>query len=43
MNILEIIGRDKALFSEDIARNNKKIEEIINGSSFSYWWCWFNW
>lgn len=33
MNILKIIGRDKALFSEDIISHAKNIEEIIQGSS----------
>ncbi len=34
MNILNLIGRSKALFSEDLNRYGTKIESMVNGGSF---------
>jgi FlaA1/EpsC-like NDP-sugar epimerase len=34
MNVLGLIGRSKALFSEDIANNGEKLKEIVSTSSF---------
>ncbi|MEO5777853.1 MAG: UDP-N-acetylglucosamine 4,6-dehydratase [Flavobacterium sp.] len=34
MNVLELIGRSKALFSEDIANNSEALENIVSKSSF---------
>jgi FlaA1/EpsC-like NDP-sugar epimerase len=34
MNILHLIGRDKELFTKDIANHEKELAEIVNSSSF---------
>jgi FlaA1/EpsC-like NDP-sugar epimerase len=34
MNILSLIGRNKALFSEDISRHEKELTEIVGSSRF---------
>ncbi len=34
MNILNLIGRDKELFTEDISKHEKELTEIVNASSF---------
>ncbi len=34
MNILELIGRDKELFSEDITSHDKILKEIVSNASF---------
>ena len=34
MNILELIGRDRALFDEDVSQNAEKLLELVNNSSF---------
>lgn len=34
MNILHLIGRDKELFTEDIAKHEKELSEIVNSSRF---------
>jgi FlaA1/EpsC-like NDP-sugar epimerase len=34
MNILNLIGREKELFEEDIKKHEKELSEIINNSSF---------
>ena len=34
MNILSLIGRDKELFEDDIAKHGKELEEIVSSSRF---------
>jgi len=34
MNILKLIGREKELFTEDIAKHEKELEEIVSSSRF---------
>ena len=34
MNILELIGREKELFTDDIMRNEKTLSEIVSSSRF---------
>jgi FlaA1/EpsC-like NDP-sugar epimerase len=34
MNILELIGRDKELFENDISTHNHRLSEIVSNSSF---------
>ncbi len=34
MNILSLIGRDKELFEDDIAKHDKELEEIVSSSRF---------
>ena len=34
MNILNLIGRDKELFEDDIAKHGKELEEIVSNSKF---------
>lgn len=34
MNILNLIGRDKELFTEDISKHEKELKEIVNSSRF---------
>ncbi|HRX49647.1 MAG TPA: polysaccharide biosynthesis protein, partial [Spirochaetota bacterium] len=34
MNILNLIGRNKALFTEDIIKHEKELSDMVSGSSF---------
>ena len=34
MNVLDLIGRDRALFAEDVARHERELSEIVRASRF---------